>query len=170
MASQKTECRQQEQKGSGLRFAILNSIYVMNSNGTNQTLLTFSAAPFSDEQPAWAPNGSSIAFTSTRDSTIETWTETDDDGNVITKSKVHLNKEVYLMNVDGSGQTRLTNALENDDSPAWSGDGTKMVFRSERERDCCDPTEQIWIMNADGSSQLDLSNNGAGDYCPNWSH
>src|SRR5437660_10072766 len=145
-----------------------NSVYVMNSNGTNQTRLTFSAAPFTDEQPAWSVDGAKLAFTSTRDSIIETWTETDDDGNVITKSKVHSNKEVYLMNSDGSGQTRLTNTLENDDSPAWSRDGTRIVFRSDRERDGYDPTEQVWMMNPDGSGQLDLSNNGWGDYAPNW--
>ncbi len=144
------------------------SLYVMNSNGSNQQRLTLSAANANDMQPVWSPDGSKIAFTSTRDSTTETWTETDDDGNVITKSKVHINKEVYVMNSDGSGQTRLTNTLENDDSPAWSGDGTRIVFRSERERDCCDPSAQVWMMNSDGSGQLNLSNNGWGDYAPNW--
>ncbi len=147
-----------------------NSIYVMNSNGTNQTRLTFSAATFTDEQPVWSPDGSKLVFTSTRDSTIDTWQETDDDGNVLTRSRVNINKEVYVMNADGSNQMRLTNQLGNDDSPAWSSDGMKLVFRSDRERDCCDPTAQVWMMNADGSNQFDLSNNGAGDYCPNWSH
>jgi len=146
-----------------------NSIYVMNSNGTNQTRLTFSAATFTDEQPAWSPDGSRLAFTSTRDSTVVTWTETDDDGGVITKSALRVNKEAYVMNADGSNQVRLTNTLENDDSPAWSSDGLKIVFRSDRERDCCDPTAQVWIMNVDGSNQADLSNNGWGDSAPNWS-
>src|SRR5205807_2257 len=99
---------------------------------------------------------------------IETWQETDDDGNYITKSKIDVNKEVYVMNADGVNQARLTNMLGNDDSPAWSSDGIKIVFRSDRERDCCDPTAQVWMMNSDGSGQLDLSNNGWGDYAPNW--
>jgi len=95
-----------------------DSVYVMNSNGSNQQRLTFSASTIDDTQPAWSPNGGKIALVSTRDSTTETWQETDDDGNVINRSKVHINKEVYVMNSDGSGQTRLTSDLANDDAPS----------------------------------------------------
>jgi YD repeat-containing protein len=144
------------------------SIYVMTSSGGNQTRLTFNGTDSGDEQPSWSPDGSRIAFVSTRDSTVVTWQETDDDGNVITKSKVIVNKEVYMMNADGSNQTRLTNADGDDDAPGWSPGGTKLIFRSDRERDCCDPTSQLWMMNPDGSNQINLSNNGAGDYSASW--
>jgi RHS repeat-associated protein len=147
-----------------------SSIYVMNSNGTNQTRLTFSGSGFRDEQPAWSPDGTRLAFTSTRDSSVVTWTETDDDGNTLTKTAVVTNKEVYVMNADGNNQVRLTNTLENDDSPTWSSDGTQIAFRSDRERDCCDPTNQVWVMNTNGGNPVDLSNNGFGDYSPNWSN
>lgn len=150
------------------------SIYVMNSNGTSQTRLTFSGTGLRDEHPMWSPNGSKIAFASTRDSSTDTWQETDDyeipedDGQTFTKSRLNVNKEVYVMNPDGSGQIRLTNTLGNDDSPTWSPDGTKIVFRSERERDSFDATPQIWTMNADGTSQTNLSNSGDGDSSPSW--
>ena len=144
------------------------SIYVMNSDGTNQQRVTFSSGDVQDGQPAWSPDGTRIAFVSTRDSIFETWQETDDDGNYITKSKLDINKEVYVMNADGSGQTRLTDELANDDAPSWSPDGSKIVFRSDRERDCCDPIAQVWTMNADGTSQTDLSNSGNGDYIASW--
>jgi RHS repeat-associated protein len=147
-----------------------SSIYVMNANGSSQTRLTFSGSGFRDEQPAWSPDGTKLAFTSTRDSSVVTWTETDDDGNTVTKTAVVTNKEVYLMNANGSNQVRLTNTLENDDSPNWSSDGTQIAFRSDRERDCCDPTNQVWVMNTNGSNPVDLSNNGFGDYNPNWSN
>ena len=145
-----------------------SSIYVMNANGSNQTRLTVSGTGLKDDQPAWSPDGTKLAFTSTRDSILETWQETDDEGGILNRSRLRINKEVYLMNADGSNQIRLTNILENDDSPGWSADGTKIAFRSERERDWWDPIQQVWVMNADGSNQVDLSNNWSGDYTPNW--
>jgi Tol biopolymer transport system component len=145
------------------------NIYVMNSNGSNQIRLTWSSTGCWDEQPIWSPDRTKIVFTSTRDSATETWQETDDDGNVLTKSKLKINKEVYVMTANGISQTRLTNDLSNDDSACWSTDGTRIVFRSERERVEFDPIPQIWTMNSDGTNQTNLSNSGAGDFSPSWS-
>jgi len=145
-----------------------SSIYVMNVNGSNQTRVTLSGTGLLDEQPAWSPDGTRLAFISTRDSTVITWDEWYL-GELLVKTKLLINKEVYVMNADGSSQVRLTNIMGNDDSPVWSPDGTKIAFRSDRDRNCCDPSEQVWVMNADGSNQVNLSNNQFGDHCPSWS-
>jgi Tol biopolymer transport system component len=68
------------------------------------------------------------------------------------------------MNADGTGQTRLTNNPADDYQPAWSRDGSKIAFASER-----DGNGQIYVMNADGTGQTRLTNNSAYDNKPDWS-
>lgn len=63
----------------------------------------------------------------------------------------YLNTDIWVANRDGSGLTRLTTDAHSDDQPAWSPDGSKIVFRSTRG-----VQSQIWIMDADGSNQRNL--------------
>ena len=72
--------------------------------------------------------------------------------------------EVYTMNPDGSGQTRLTNSPNEDGWPSWSPDGTEIAFMSHR-----DGNPEIYVMNSDGTNQTRLTNNGAEDSWPFWS-
>ena len=41
--------------------------------------------------------------------------------------------EIYTMNSDGSGVTRLTLSSGVDDEPAWSFDGSRILFTSHRD-------------------------------------
>jgi Tol biopolymer transport system component len=66
--------------------------------------------------------------------------------------------DIYVMNSDGTGQTNLTNDAAFDDEPAWSPDGSKIVFSTKR-----DGNWEIYTMNADGSNQLRLTNQTADD-------
>ena len=63
------------------------------------------------------------------------------------------NREIYVMNADGSDQTRLTHSAADDGSPCFSPDGRKIAFRSAFETHA-----QICVMNADGSDQVRLTN------------
>ena len=74
------------------------------------------------------------------------------------------NREVYVMNPDGTCQTRRTNATGIDSLPDISPDGERIVFASAR-----DGNNEIYIMNADGSGQTNLTNNPAPDGIPSFS-
>lgn len=68
------------------------------------------------------------------------------------------------MNVDGSGITAISNSEGDDRDPAWSPDGTKIAFTSER-----DGNNEIYIMNADGTEQLRVTNSPEDEHFPAWS-
>ena len=63
------------------------------------------------------------------------------------------NIEIYTMNPDGTGQTRLTTNPGVDRDPAWSPDGQRIAFIRGIE---------VWVMNADGSGQTSLDPFGHG--------
>ena len=121
-------------------------LVVMNADGSAQRnlgpsvlqrLLALGAA---DEEPAWSPDGEKIAFAS------------EDDG------------EIYAMNADGSGRTRLTDIPGYDHwPPTWSPDSTRIAFTSEDKKGA-----EIYVMNADGSGLTRLTDDPAYDAFPAW--
>ena len=58
------------------------------------------------------------------------------------------NFDIYVMNADGSGKTRLTNRPTKPDLPDWSPDGSKIVF---------DSPGGVYTINADGSDETRLT-------------
>jgi Tol biopolymer transport system component len=74
------------------------------------------------------------------------------------------NDEIYVMNADGTGVTRLTRNAAEDLEPAWSPGGKKLAFVSNRAGN-----NEIYAMNADGTGVIRLTNNAAVDKAPAWS-
>jgi len=60
------------------------------------------------------------------------------------------NDDIYVMNADGSAQRRLTDHPGQDRYPAWSSDGRRILFYSDRA------PRGWYIMNADGTNQTHL--------------
>ena len=93
----------------------------------------------------YASRRTKIAFTSTRDG----------------------NGEIYVMDGDGRNQRRVTVNPARDEDPAWSPDGKKIAFVSNRNNVNKDH-KQIWVIDADGKNPIRLTD-GLNDVYPDWS-
>jgi serine/threonine protein kinase len=112
------------------------------------TSLPPSITPTFEPTPQGGGNGQ-IAFASNRSGTTQIW----------------------LLTVDGSSFPRmLTDIPEGACQPAWSPDGTKLVFTSPCESNQeFYPGSGLFVVNADGSGVMPLPNVPGGDFDPAWS-
>ncbi|MFA6109880.1 MAG: choice-of-anchor D domain-containing protein, partial [Candidatus Latescibacterota bacterium] len=165
-------------------------IYAMNPDGTGQTNLT--QHPSSDQNPAWSPDGSRIAFTSARDNPSGDIYLMDANGAGVTRvttnsGVVHSadypfswspdgtkiafastrdgQMEIYTADTSSGTLTRLTSNAAEDGMPSWSPDGTMIVFKSSRDHSY----GEIYLMNSDGSNVVRLTSDGLVDSDPAWS-
>jgi len=128
-------------------------LYEMDLDGRNVKRVTnyFSW----DTYPDISPDGNKITF---RRRTVDT-----------VMGKEIGNSEVFIANRDGSEAYNLSNHPAYDGWPAWSPDGKKIAFASDRER-----TEnwQIYIIDIDGNNLTrisDFDSQGAAFAKPQWS-
>jgi Tol biopolymer transport system component len=61
-------------------------------------------------------------------------------------------REIYVMDADGTHPTRLTVHPGQDGAPAWSRDGTRIAFNRQVLGHM-----QVYVMNPDGSAQTRLT-------------
>jgi len=112
-----------------------------------------------DIHPNWSP-GSKIVFQSNRDCQLPDGT-------------YPANKfEIYVMDIDGSNQTRLTFGCGWNSLAAWSPDGTQIAFGHLDPPTPEAPSAvnfNIYVMNADGTNIRRLTDNPRLDTKPSWS-
>jgi WD40 repeat protein len=97
--------------------------------------------PFADEAVAVSPDGDRFVFSALRDG----------------------NRDLFLIDADGSNEVRLTDDPADDRQPAWSPDGSRIAFASGRSGDW-----EIWVMDADGSNPRQLTDHQGFDADPRW--
>ncbi len=95
-----------------------------------------------DTSPDWSADGTRIAFDSNRDG----------------------DREIFVMNADGSDVRQLTFNSVDDYSPSFSPDGTRIAFSSRRSGDM-----EIWSMAVDGTGPTQLTASPGWDSEVAWS-
>jgi TolB protein len=111
--------------------------------------LIFGSAQTVSGDPAWSPDGRRISFMRYH---------FDGSG--------HVSSELYVMNADGSGQRRFSDALDpnRDFAPVLSPDWRKIAFMRNPcnvVQGACKGKSTIYVMNADGSGRHRLARGGS---------
>jgi dipeptidyl aminopeptidase/acylaminoacyl peptidase len=127
-------------------------IYIMNADGSGQTDLTKST--LQDLAPSFSPDGTKIAF-------VRAGAGEESNGEPVNLGK----EEIYVMAVDGSGKTRLTENNAVDTLPSFSPDGTAIAFMSNRDSG---KEADIYRMSAGGAGPTRLTTNPKNDEFPSW--
>lgn len=125
------------------------SLLVMDADGSDTRRLGGSlferiTGRANGEEAAWSPDGERLAFASNHGPG---------------------NAEIYAVEADGTGRTRLTDIPGNDHwPPTWSPDGDRIAFTS----DGTEGPSEIYVMNADGSGLTKLTGDPTDDAFPAW--
>jgi Tol biopolymer transport system component len=155
-------------------------LWMMRADGRNPHPITDG----DDVDPTWSPDGSMIAFASSRNggrqlfimnpdgSNIRQVTDLNDMGGRSTWSpdgtKLAFYRgpagdhDIYIINIDGTGLKRLTDGGDNL-GPSWSPDGNWIAFTSFR-----DGNNDIYIMHPDGTEVTRLTDNPISEWQPRW--
>jgi Tol biopolymer transport system component len=128
-------------------YNFLNRLEVMNSDGTDRTIVT----PQQADQfaPSWSPAGTQIAIV-----------------RLLPGEFITTQFDIVVVNADGSGEVNITHSDTDELDPAWSPDGSKIAFAGVRLEVMGTDLEgepepefqwEIVTANPDGSEEMILS-------------
>jgi TolB protein len=103
------------------------------------TRLTSTNLRIDETDASWSPSGDRLAFT---------------------RSRAGRPSQVYVLQADGTGLTRVSRGTLGGSDPTWSPDGRRMAFVRQGD---------IWVMDADGSHAHALTRTAAVEADPAWS-
>ena len=127
--------------GQTLAIDLQGSIWTLPASGGRARRITDG---FDDaRQPAFAPDGRSIAFQGYRDGSYDIW----------------------AIDADGRNQRKLTSGEFDDREPAWSHDGTRVAFAADRD---ANGNYDIWTVDTRSGDVRQVTRDAANDYMPTW--
>lgn len=133
--------------GDKIAFTRNSQIWIMNDEGTGATQLTNpprasergnANLPFGDYDPRISPDGTKVAFERLVDDASE-----------------HGNYDIFVINVDGTSEIRLTDTGYSQGFAVWSHAGDKIVYLVAAIED--EGKYEVYMMNADGGDNRNIT-------------
>lgn len=153
--------------GNRIAFTDVNGyflhLYVMDTSGKHVRALN-PGWLFQAGMAHWRPQGNQLAFMGWASPTFGS----DSDSGTLRDA------DIWVTDTRGRASQRLTHDTVVDSSPAWSFDGSKIVFVRGGNPDWVfvppqkRSTAEIYVMNADGTGITRLTHNKVGEGSPAW--
>lgn len=163
-----------------------NELWLMDRDGSNQRRIPNA----SGWDPTWSPHGNYILFASDAQGGVQLYrirpngsdlqkisslpairgrSDWSPDAQfIVTYSGQPWNRDVYIMNADGSNARMLSPTGGNSQGPSISPDGQWVAFTSYFDKYGDDHGCEIYVMRVDGTDVRRITDNDYCDYQPRW--